>query len=114
MNFLFKWLRVERTERVSLHPTRTLEVRAPHEEVFARCIDGIERVLGGVVRERDAARGLIEATFGLTFSERLTCSLERLDAGRTRVRIDSRRGAVGEPRRQSDYVDRLADWLASE
>lgn len=114
MSFFFKWLRVERTERVALHPTRTLDVTAPYEATFARCIDGIERVLGGVVRERDAEGGTLEATFGLMFSERLTCGLERVDAGRTRVRIDSRRGAVGEPRRQSDYVDRLADWLASE
>ena len=114
MAFLFKWLRVERAERVTLHPTRTLDVAVTYEATFARCVDGIERVLGGVVRERDAARGTLEATFGLTFSERLTCALERVDAGRTRVRIDSRRGAVGEPRTQSDYVDRLADWLVSE
>lgn len=114
MSFLFKWLRVERGERVALHPTRTLEVAASFEEAFERCIHGIERILGGVVRERDLARGSIEATFGLTFSERLTCRLERRDAGRTHVRIDSRRGAVGQPRNQSDYVDRLAEWLANE
>lgn len=111
MNFLFKWLRAERTERIALHPARALELSVPFDEAFHRCKEGIEAILGGVVREHDPTLGTIEATFGLAFSERLTCSLERLDDRRTRVRVASRRGAVGQPRSQSDYVDRLAGWL---
>lgn len=114
MNIFLKWLQVRPARRVALHPTRSLELPGPLEDVFARCIEGIERVLGGVVRESDLTCGTIDATFGLMFSERLTCSLERLGAGETRVRIESRRGAVGEPKMQSDYVDRLADWLATQ
>ncbi|MDP9111843.1 MAG: hypothetical protein M3M96_09450 [Candidatus Eremiobacteraeota bacterium] len=114
MNFLFKWLRVRATQHVTLHPTRTLDVALPFEEAFHRCTHGIESVLGGAVRDADAGGGRIEATFGLMFSERLTCSLERLSTGGTRVRVESRRGAVGEVKEQSDYVDRLADWLSTQ
>ena len=111
MSFIFKWLRPERPPGVALHPSRTVDLDLPFEVAFDRCIEGIEGALGGVVRERNPERGTIEATFGLVNSERITVSLERLDDGRTRVIIESRRGLSTQPARGSQYVDALAHFL---
>jgi hypothetical protein len=111
MSFIFKWLRPERPPGVALHPSRTIELDVPFETAFDRCIDGIEGALGGVIRERDAQNGTIEATFGLVNSERLSVSLDRTADGRTRVLIESRRGLTTEPARGSQYVDALAGYL---
>ncbi|HEY8298066.1 MAG TPA: hypothetical protein VIG32_08610 [Candidatus Baltobacteraceae bacterium] len=114
MSFILKWLRIEKPSGASLRPSRVVEVPRAYDAAFDRCVDGIERVLGGVVRESDRAAGTVEATFGLTFSERLTCSLDPLDAQRTRARIESRRGAQPQARVRSDYVDRLAEYLTND
>jgi hypothetical protein len=111
MKFLREWLRVQRPPGVALHPSQTVELASPLDAVFALCVRGIEDVLGGVVREGDAERGRVEATFGLVDSERLTCTLEPLEAQHTRVIIESRRGASVEPAKSSQYVRALADFL---
>jgi hypothetical protein len=111
MSFIFKWLRPQRPSGVALHPSRTIEVDMPFEVAFDRCIEGIEGALGGVVRERNPERGTIEATFGLVNSERMSVALQRMDDGRTRVIIESRRGLTTEPARSSQYVDALAQYL---
>lgn len=113
MKFLRNWLRVERPPGVALHAAQTLELERPYNDVFAQCVRGVEDVLGGVVRARDQQRGSIEATFGLIDSERLTCSLTSLDRERTRVVIESRRGARPEPAKPSQYVRALAEFLQS-
>lgn len=111
MSFIFKWLRIEKPEGVAMRPSRSFEVEQPLNAAFERALDGIERVLGGVVRESSREQRTIEATFGLTFSERLTCSFERLDDERTRVRVESRGLAQAQARTKSEYVDRLAEYL---
>jgi hypothetical protein len=116
MRFLRAWLRVDRPQSAAVAPSKAVDVPRPFDEVFDRCVDAIENVLGGTVAQlaRSARAGTIEATFGLAFSERLTCTLEASDDARTRVRIESRRGARTEPLMRSDYVDRLAQVLISE
>ncbi len=114
MHSLIKWLRIDKSTGAAISPSRKFEVEAPFEQVFEASRDGIERVLGGIVRESDARSGVIEATFGLMFSERLTCSLERIEQDRTGVRIQSRRLAQAEVRTKSDYVDRLAAFVQDE
>jgi hypothetical protein len=111
MSFFFKWLRPERPTGVSLHPVRKLELAEPFESVFARSIEGIERILGGIVRESDAQRGTIDATFGLVNSERLSVTLERMENDRTRAIVESRRTLTPSPAVRSDYVDALANYL---
>ncbi len=111
LNYLIKWLRIEKPTGAAISPSRKFEVHAPIERVFDASVEGIERVLGGAVRESDPQIGVIEATFGLAFSERLTCSFERVEPARTGVRIQSRRLAQAEVRTKSDYVDRLASFL---
>ena len=74
-----------------------------------RCRYGIESVLGGVVREERP--GAIEATFGLVDSERLTCTVFDLGEGRSRVTIETRRGAQPGNPPPSPYVKALADYL---
>jgi|SRR5947209_1249349 len=113
MQFLKRWLRIDRPESAAIRPSRKLVVEKPYDEVFDRTVEGIERVLGGVVRESDRAEGIIEATFGLTFGERLSCSLERKHPAQTEIRITSRRGVQAEARQRSDYVDALAKYLES-
>ena len=111
MQFLRRWLKIDRPQSAAIRPHRKLELPQPYERAFDLAVEGIERVLGGVVREADRGRGYIEATFGLTFSERLTCELQRVDETTTRVDIESRRGVQAQARYDSDYVDALASFL---
>lgn len=113
MKFIRDWLRVERPQSVALHPSQTLELDEPYSTAFERCVRGIEDVLGGVIRDSSEQRGSIEAAFGLINSERLTCTLTSLDERRTRVLIESRRGASAQPAKSSQYVRALAEFLQS-
>jgi hypothetical protein len=108
---MIAWLGMARPKTVALHPSRTIELALPKDEAFARCVDGIERVLGGVIREAQRDRGTIEAGFGLIFSERLTCTVSTIDATHARVVIEARRGAQAATAMPSSYVDALADYL---
>lgn len=111
MKFLRDWLRIERPAGVATHASQTFEIEDPYERVWENCVRGIEDVLGGAVRECSRERGTIEATFGLINSERLTCTLAALDPQRTRVTVESRRGASAEPAKPSQYVRALAEFL---
>lgn len=111
MRFLFKWLRIERPPGVALHPRRMVELDMPAAQAFERATTGVEFVLGGVIRESDSARGVIEATFGLVNSERMTVSIEGVDLTKSRVLIETRRGVSGQQPSRSDYVEALANYL---
>jgi hypothetical protein len=111
MKFLRDWLRVERPSGVALHASQTIELDRPRDDVFELCTRGIEDVLGGAIRSRDEERGIIEATFGLIDSERMSCTLEPLGQQRTRLIIESRRGARPQPAQPSQYVRALAEFL---
>jgi len=111
VKFIRDWLRVQRPAGVAPHASQTVELDEPYAQAFRRCIRGIEDVLGGAVRESDEQRGSIEATFGLINSERLSCTLERLDERRTRATVTSRRGASAEPAKPSQYVRALVEYL---
>ena len=113
MRYLLKWLKPERPSGVALHPSRTIELDLPPAQAFSRCIEGIEHVLGGIVRESEPARGSIEATFGLVDSERMSVSITPLEEARCRVLIESRRGASAGPAKPSQYVKALAEFLQS-
>ena len=107
-------MQLDRPAGVRLHPSRVVDLDVPQREAFERCRRGIERVLGGVVREVDSREGTIEATFGLIFSERLTCAVTALDATHSRIAIESRQGPQASAPRESQYVDELARYLMTE
>ncbi len=113
LSFLLKWLglSIDRSANIGLRPSRTLEVGLPFEAAFERCIDGLENVLGAIVRDRDSSAGTIDASFGLMFSERIFCGLDAIDENRTRIRIESRRNAQVELPKGSEAVDRLTQFL---
>jgi len=98
---------------VALHPSRTIELELAKDAALDRCRYGIGHVLGGVVREEHRAEGTLEATFGLIYSDRLTCTLVGIDASHTRVTIETRRGAQAANNAPSPYVKALADYLIS-
>lgn len=110
---MIAWLGIARPTTIALHPSRTIELALSQGEAFDRCRDGIERVLGGVIREADRKRGTIEAGFGLIFSERLTCTVSAINATHSRVVIEARRGAQAATAMPSSYVDALADYLTT-
>ena len=110
---MIAWLGIAPRKTIALHPSRTIELAVPKDAAYDRCRDGIERVLGGVIREEDRERGTIEAGFGLIFSERLTCSVTAIDGVHSRVRIEARRGAQAATALPSSYVDALADYLTA-
>ncbi len=111
MRFLFQWLRPPRPSGTALHPTRTVDVDEPFAQVFEGSVHGVEQVLGGVVRDADGERGTIEATFGLIGSERVTITLQDMGERRTRVTVESRRGAAVGASQHSQYVDALIAYL---
>lgn len=110
---MIAWLGIAAPKTIALHPSRTIELAVSKNEAFDRCRDGIERVLGGFIRESDRERGTIEAGFGLIFSERLTCTVTAVDAAHARVVIEARRGAQAATALPSSYVDALADYLTA-
>lgn len=111
MRFLRRWLHVERPPGVALHPSKTIDLDMPAQAAFERAVHGIDFVLGGAVRESNAQRGTIEATFGLVNSERMTVSVTAIDESHARVVIESRRGVSGQSPPSSQYVDALAAYL---
>jgi len=111
VQFFRRWLTPETARDVSLNPSRTLEMPASPASAFDRCVDGIERVLGGSIDRKDPSAGTIEARFGLINSERLSVNIDAGEDGCSRVRIESRRGASAERPRSSQYVDALYAFL---
>ena len=114
MKFLRDWLRIERPSAIAPAASQRVEIDLPFDEVWRKCIVGIEDVLGGAIREADERRGTIEATFGLVNSERLTCSLIGRSETVIEVLIQSRRGASAEPAKPSQYVRALAQFLQTD
>jgi hypothetical protein len=113
MSFIVRWLGLEkRGARVGLRPHRDLELELDYADAYARCRDAIDRVLGASVAIDDPAGGLIEAAFGLVNSERLRCTVSRVDAGRTAVRIEAFFPAGTDVPEKSRNVDALADALS--
>ena len=113
MSFLMKWLglSIDRSRGISVRPARTFEIDLPYNQAFERCGYGLQEIVGAQVRESDPQRGTIEATFGLMFSERLACSLQRIEDNRTQVSIESRRIAGTELPKDSTVLDRLEIWM---
>ncbi|HET9393166.1 MAG TPA: hypothetical protein VFO29_06590 [Candidatus Rubrimentiphilum sp.] len=110
---MIAWLGIAAPKTIALHPSRTIELAVSKDEAFDRCRDGIERVLGGFIRDEERERGTIEAGFGLINSERLTCTVAALDAEHSSVLIEARRGAQAATATPSSYVTALADYLAN-
>jgi len=112
VEFLRKWLglTIERPAQVAVRPSRVLELELPFVAAFARARQGLEHVLGAHVTNGSAGAGELEATFGLTFSERLACRLQSIDESHTRVTIESRRFAGGLSYSPT-VLDRFERWM---
>jgi hypothetical protein len=107
---LSAWLGIDAPKTAALHAAQSVELDLTQDAAQERCRYGIEGVLGGVIREERS--GTIEATFGLIGSERLTCTIAAIGGERSRVTLETRRGAqAGNPPR-SPYVKALAEYLA--
>lgn len=113
MSFILRWLglSVERPAGISVRPSRTIEVELPFEAAYARCLTGLRDVAGANIASADAAGGTIDANFGLINSERIGCTVRRLDAERAEVTIESRRFAGAGLPKDSAVLDRLEVWV---
>ena len=113
MSFLLKWLGLasEATNEISVRPARAFSVSLEYEAAFYHCVRGLEDVLGARVRELDAGRGTIDASFGLMFSERIACLLRPAEVGTTHVIIESRRIAGAQLPKGTPVLDRLELWM---
>ena len=111
MKFLRNWLRVDRPPGVAINPSRTLELDAAPAQIFEQAVTGIEQLLGGHIAARNPDAGSIEAVFGLVNSERLNVTIRSLGEDKSRVTIESRRGAIAQQPGPSSYVDALAQYL---
>lgn len=113
MRFLLRWLRIERPPGVALHPIRIVQLQAGPEQAYGRCAAIVEQTLGGHITAHDAP-SLLEASFGLVNSERISLSIEaRADGGST-VRLQSRRLAGAQQTQESAYLSRFERELAAD
>ena len=114
MKFLTRWLGFERPgARVGLRPHRDVELPLDVATAYARCRAALDSVLGASILVDDEKTGFIEAGFGLVNSERLRCTLSRIDAGHTAIRIEAFFPAGVDVPASSRNVDALADALAA-
>ncbi|HVA34262.1 MAG TPA: hypothetical protein VNG31_08950 [Candidatus Baltobacteraceae bacterium] len=111
MSFIARWLKIGTTPKVGLRPHRDLELALDYDAAYDRVLEAIELVLGATVAIDDRRGGLLEAAFGLVNSERVRCTLQRLDAQRTAVRIEALFAAGVEVPESSRAVDALSDSL---
>jgi hypothetical protein len=112
VSFILRWLGLGAAQPgVGLHPRRDVALALPYDAAFDGVLDAIDRVLGANVAACDRKAGTIEAAFGLVNSERVRCSVQRADAGRTAVRIEAYFPAGAEVPARSRAVDALAESL---
>lgn len=112
MKFLTRWLGLEPPgARVGLRPHRNIELATNYERAYAMCRDAIVRILGATISIDDEKDGLIEGAFGLVNSERLRCTLTRVDDATTAIRIEAIFAAGVEVPKTSRNVEALAAAL---
>ena len=112
VSFLRKWLGFDRKrEPFIVRPARTLQLALPFDSAFARVLEALDSAVGAQVRDANRERGTIDATFGLTFSERIACSLRRIDADHTEVTIESRQPATSHPTGDFTVLNALVNYL---
>jgi hypothetical protein len=112
MSFIARWLNLAKNrQKVGLRPHRDVELGAGYEAAFDRVLRAIELALGANVATCDRRGGLVEAAFGLVNSERVRCTLRRIDHSRTAVRIEAFFPAGASVHDRSRAVDALADHL---
>ncbi|MFN2528683.1 MAG: hypothetical protein ABR584_08190 [Candidatus Baltobacteraceae bacterium] len=116
MSFILRWLGIvsERPSGISVRPSRTVALGVSYDDAFERCIRGLEDVVGAQIRDMDREHGTIDATFGLMFSERIACIVQRIDERTTQVTLESRRIAGAELPKDSAVLDRLQEWITLE
>ena len=113
MTFLMKWLGLTRGgASVGLRPHREVELECNYDDAYARALAAFEAVLGANVSIDDRSGGTIEAAFGLVNSERIRCSVSRVDETRTHVRIEAHFPAGVDVPASSRAVDALAEALS--
>jgi hypothetical protein len=115
MKFLTRWLGLEPPgARVGLRPHREVDLAVDYARAYGACREALERVLGAAIAIDDEKGGLIEGAFGLVNSERVRCTLTRVDDTHTNVRIEAIFAAGVEVPKTSRNVDALAQALASK
>lgn len=112
MTFILKWLGLGKpAPAIGLRPHREVELGVDYDTAYARVLSEIDLTLGANVTIDDRRTGLLEAAFGLVNNERVRCSFERVDASRTRVRVEAFFPAGANVQSRSRAVDALADTL---
>jgi hypothetical protein len=113
MKFLTRWLGLEPPgARVGLRPHRNIELPVPYDRANQMCREAMVQVLGAAIAIDDEKGGLIEGAFGLVNSERLRCTLTRIDDNTTAVRIEAIFAAGAEVPKTSRNVEALAAALS--
>lgn len=112
MSFIMRWLGLAKpAPAVGLRPHRDVELPLDYDTAYARVLSAIELTLGANVTIDDRRAGFVEAAFGLVNNERVRCTLERLGASHTSVRIEAFFPAGATVQSSSRAVDALADTL---
>lgn len=110
--FIMKWLGFRKpAPTIGLRPHRDVELPVDYDTAYSRVLSAVDLTLGANVTVDDRGTGFLEAAFGLVNNERLRCSFERVDASRTRVRIEAFFPAGAGVQSRSRAVDALADTL---
>jgi hypothetical protein len=114
MSFIARWLNLANDRRkVGLRPHRDVALAAGYDAAYDSVLRAFELALGAYVAIDDRRGGLAEAAFGLVNSERVRCTLSRIDDTNTAVRIEAFFPAGASVHERSLAVDALADHLES-
>jgi len=114
MSFIMRWLGLGKpAPSIGLRPHRDVDLPLDYDAAYARILSAIELTLGASVVIDDRRAGFVEAAFGIVNSERVRCTLERVDASKTHVRIEAFFPAGAMIQSNSRAVDALADSLAT-
>jgi hypothetical protein len=112
MSFIMRWLGFAKPKpAVGLRPHRDVDLTLDYDAAHARVLSAIELTLGANVTIDDRRAGFVEAAFGIVNSERVRCTIERVDASKTHVRIEAFFPAGAIVQSNSRAVDALADAL---
>ncbi|MGA8535470.1 MAG: hypothetical protein WB615_15280 [Candidatus Tumulicola sp.] len=115
MSFIARWLNLAKDrQKVGLRPHRDVELAAGYDAAYDCVLRAAEGAIGANVAVDDRRGGLVELAFGVVNSERVRCTLRRVDDAHVAIRIEAFFPAGAAVRDRSPAVDALADYIESK
>jgi len=104
-------------EAMEVHHVRNIELRLSYDKAFDLCIESLNLIEKGKIREEDRAQGKIVAKAGMTwktFRDVISFDLRRIDNDRTEIKVSSRpavRRTLIDYGKNLENVERISSFL---